>query len=378
MLMHVLLLGTVAVALHGQSGPSAERPEISARHWFNNPPYRLHDDRRVVLLFFRTERPGRELLHTVALLERVARRQDAVVIGLTPDSRARAQDFIEKQRVRFTIGAESRCARDFGVEEYPALRLIDARNRGSAATVDPAWLDQLAGEAPEPEPQDRDAWLGALRSGADADARRAAVRQLFEILPVEEFVALADELIAVESNPFVRGELRYRRALALGEDRTDDRQTRSAAAMRGFIQNPEDPQWAPVRKYLAERTPAPPIPMLLDDYLARIDSDAPAEVLTRRMIVERLLGASADRAGALEALRQIVSIDVDPSIRLVATMKLGELSPTGDFETAGLLDELARLEPNELRVRSMMEYVANLIRAGDEDASRVPRASAGP
>ncbi|HMQ14728.1 MAG TPA: hypothetical protein PKC49_02030 [Phycisphaerae bacterium] len=116
-----------------------------------------------------------------------------------------------------------------------------------------------------------------------------------------------------------------------------------------------------MRKYLAERTPAPPIPVLMDDYLARIDSGAPA-----------------DRAGALEALRQIVSIDADPSIRLVATMKLGELSPTGDFETAGLLDELARLEPNELRVRSMMEYVANLIRTGDEDANRVPRASAGP
>lgn len=334
-----------------------------------------------MLLFFRTERPGRELLRTVALLERVARRDDAVVIGLTPDSRARAQDFIEKHRVRFTIGAESRCARDFGVEEFPALRVIDPRDRGRAADVDPAWLDQFASDAPESEPQDQDAWLRVLRSGpagADADARRAAVRQLFEILSVEEFVAVADELIAAESNPFVRGELRHRRALALGEDRTDDRQARSAAAMRGFIQNPEDPQWAPVRQYLAGRTPAAPVPVLLDDYLARIDSDAPTEVLTRRMIVERLLGASADRAGALEALRQIVSIDADPSIRLVATMKLGELSPTGDFETAGLLDELARLEPNELRVRPMMEYVANLIRTGDEDANRVPHATAAP
>lgn len=198
------------------------------------------------------------------------------------------------------------------------------------------------------------------------------MRRLFESLPADAFIALADEHLPKEGNPFVRGELRFRRALAAGEPRSDQARTQAARALVEFNQQPSDPRWKPVQGYMAERSAQSPVPTLMEDYAARLESSATTDVLIRRLIVERLLSQSPDRLAALAGLRQIVTVDPDPSIRLVATIKLGELCTPGDYDTADLLDELALLEPNELRVRSMMEYVAQVLRTGEEDADRMP------
>ena len=64
---------------------------------------------------------------------------------------------------------------------------------------------------------------------------------------------------------------------------------------------------------------------------------------------------------------EIITVELDPSIRMIATMGLGEICASGDNEVADFLQEMAALEENITRVRPMMEYVSHIIRTGQED-----------
>ncbi|RMF83476.1 MAG: hypothetical protein D6744_04580, partial [Planctomycetota bacterium] len=99
--------------LVGMSAPvvAEDAMRLDARYWFNNPVFRLHDDRAVVLFLFEVRERDRSTLEAVRALNRVAARPDTVVIGLTPDGRQEVETFIRRHRVRFTVGAGSRNAR---------------------------------------------------------------------------------------------------------------------------------------------------------------------------------------------------------------------------------------------------------------------------
>lgn len=157
--------------------------DIVARHWFNNPEYRLHDERSVVLLFFRAERPDKELRRAVESLSRLARRKDFVVIGLTPDSRARAQWFVDEYKVRFTVGAESHSAGAFGIREMPQILLIEGKERDKVKPVEAALLEEMAAAAPESPPDDPESIARVLSNAANGSAQAAGGETAVRIAP---------------------------------------------------------------------------------------------------------------------------------------------------------------------------------------------------
>ncbi len=132
------LLSCLALVASPTPEPPA-RPEVHAKAWFNNPPFRLNDDRDVVLLFFSAKDPERSLTPIVRRLNQVCRRPDTVVLGLTADGRGEAQAFIKRYRVQFTIGASSRSPRDFKIAKTPAI--IRIKRKWSTARA--VWLTPM-------------------------------------------------------------------------------------------------------------------------------------------------------------------------------------------------------------------------------------------
>ena len=370
-LLIAALTALAAPALRAQDGPSvdATRQEIQAAHWFNNPPPRLNDDRTVVLLFFDDrELASREEPRWVHTLNRASLRRDMLVIGLTTASRRDTEDFIRRSGVRFPIGAGSRSARDFGVKRFPAVIIIDRREKSAAR---PVTIDELEHSLPPPDTAASEARLAELRrlleSDLDSTARSTAVRSLFQSLDRAVFVALVDQQLEVERDPWVRGNLRFHRDIALGADRDDDRFTPSATAAREFLRQGDDARWAPVREFQLGRGSRASADGIYGAYLARSGNE-PADVLIRRMATEELW-KSDDRQTARRHLIDIVQADPDASIRMIAAMALGDVCAVGDVEVAGLLDALAEIEPNVLRTRPMLEYVAYYLRTGQEEVA---------
>ena len=159
-----LLSGPPAVAA------KANAADIEARHWFHNPAYRLHDDRTVVLFFFTSDR---ETARWARRLEVVGQRPDAVVIGLTRDSKESVEEFIKRYRVRFTVGSGSRSAEAFGVRELPAVRLFRRGKDGiQEEKLDYGGLNALLENWPQSEDEassELSARMGA--EGADCERR---------------------------------------------------------------------------------------------------------------------------------------------------------------------------------------------------------------
>lgn len=383
--MYLVTCMTLACVLV-PAGPAPARagadvPEIRARHWFNNPVYRLHDNREVILFFFTSARreQAEASARIAAKLNRLAQRPDVVVIGLTPDSRLRARRFLERHRVRFTIGANSRSHRDFGIRRLPALVRIEPARHSTATLLPVAQLDALL---PPPEPKEQG--TAAVDTGAEvpaeqieelrrrvADAgappgvRKAAVRELADLLAPEEFVALAEERLALEEDPWVRGALRFYRDLANGTERYEYIPSPSTRCEREYNRDPQAPEWRAVRQFSA-RLETMSADELYQAYLAH-PTDSPTDLLIRRLAtIEMFRCTGADRPAARKALLQIVATEQDAGIRMYAAMSLSEVCSVGDDEAAGELEALAEVEPDLLMVRPMLEYVGQYLRTGLE------------
>ncbi len=356
----------------------ARSPELSAHYWFNNPVFRLHDDRAIVLWFFslKNQRPGAELERTILTLRRIAANPDVVVIGLTPDRRAAVQRLIRKYGIPFTIGAESRSYRDFGIRRLPALLRIDRRGGDRAEPIEIGDLTELA--------PDYQRWGSAdlaqlttpwqlralIESQAEGKLRRAGVGRLYEMSDPQEFAGWAAQWMPHEPDPWVRGALDLYRDRALGIERHDDELSPSAAALREYRANPDAPEWLPVRSFFATR------PNSVDELMQALKQhkgNSPVDLVMRRRVVDALMDVpQAQKPQARTALMQLLPGESDPSIRLLATMALGEICQPGDEEVAQLLEALAQEEANTWRVRPMMEYVSYYLRTGEEDARNMP------
>ncbi|MCG3125732.1 MAG: hypothetical protein CHACPFDD_00558 [Phycisphaerae bacterium] len=352
------------------SGPSrADKTEIQARDWFNNPVFRIHDDRRVLLFFFECADPkaGR----TAARLNKLVRRGDLVVIGLTADDADDAKRFIARHKVKFTVGARSRSAKQFGCERLPTLRLLTRGDDEPIREIDDARIAVLYESDTIYGPYGNEDISGLttadelrdfVQSAAEGNNRAAATWKLRRVSAPAEFQSFAAERLAEETDPWVRGVLRY---LLSNPSATEPDQPRSPSATYAvdYGGNPDDPKWSAVRSLrIGEASDS----AQLRDLYAKHSSDTPTDVLVRRQVVERM-GSIADRALAREQLLYAVRSDADPSIRMIAAMRLGELCQPGDVETADLLDEIGGAEREPLRVRPMVEYVAEYLRTGIED-----------
>lgn len=388
MFFPILIAGLMFGTAPGNgSGP----PEVEARWWINNPPYRLYDDRKVVLYFFNATDKRSDA--AVERLNRLAVRKDVVVIGLTSSGRRAAEAFAKRTRARMTIGAGSRSARAFGARDLPALLWIERRGAPAA----PVELPQLERVLPAPtdaasQPADwgdlNDEALrqrqseGLALDGLDADAlqdviesddsperRRTAVGKLWDAIGTartQEFVEFADAQLGAESDPWVRGQLRYYLARARGNPEPQWTQSPSNAALQEYTKNRESPAWGPVREFEAKLPSLSPS-ALLDEFRRHPNSDA-QDLLFRRLIVQRLGAPKQDdarRAASRAALLEIVENERDRSIRLHAVGGLASVCKTPDLEAASRLEALAEREPDLANLGPMMERTAQHLRRGD-------------
>lgn len=231
--------------------------ELHAKVWFNNPPFRIHDDRDVILFFF--EPNDRKSIEAARELQRFSRRvPEAVVIALTEAGRNEAQRFIERGKIRFTVGAESRSRAAYRVKELPALVRIVRRN-GKPVPED-VRVDDLPSVISSDLPSiqakierdrailDQVAAPADLRSYVESDAfvlwRADAVSRLFEADDTANFLRFAeDQLQRGVDSPTVRWRLEFYRRKALGEDVDGQIDAPSSQSWRLFLRESDQAQW---------------------------------------------------------------------------------------------------------------------------------------
>ncbi|MCG3126652.1 MAG: hypothetical protein CHACPFDD_01503 [Phycisphaerae bacterium] len=371
-----MLVTTILLAILAPNGGSAPL-ELEARHWFNNPVFRLNDDRRVFVVCFDCDKP--ESRSALRKLNRLARKPSVVVIGLTRDKREDCERFIRANRIAFTIGAESETVRQLKPRRLPAIYELDRAQRESEPNeidsldlIVPNW-DDIARQQIE----QMEEW--ELRAFVESDAlglnRCVGVERLWGLLGAdraEEFVQYLDSLIETEEHPWVRGRMRHLQWVAKGLIPLQDAPSESTAAFLEFRQNPDADEWRKVRDFKS-RMSAMPVTELLDTY-RRNAGPARAGALIRRLVTDQL-STAGDRAAARTALLEIVAADPDHSVRLHAAGGLAQVCEVGDTVVADVLESLAQSEPHVKNVRPAMEYASQYLRTGatiDEAAASKP------
>lgn len=369
----VALFVTMCAALPSDRA-AANEPSIYARHWFNNPIYRLNDDRRVVLFFFSTT--DRDSARWAAVLNRYARRKDTIIIGLTRDKREQAERFIRKHKVRFTIGAESRSARTFKIDKLPSLLLVEGRDR---SYVQPLQIDELDQLLPAWDPEDESIGIRSLDKGqlesllesrAEATRRRTALGLLWKqhgSNDPEAFVEYAQSQLAEARHPYVRAGLEYYIDVASGVPRNDKEASPSLGYWRDYLADRDGEDWKSVRDFEKKVHGAgtTSVKELLNDY-DRHWTETPADIVVRELAV-RHLNRSSDRVGARSALIHILKAgDPDAAIRRHAAWGFFRIAEVGDAEVIGLLSALAQTETNRYSNKPTMETVVRYLRTGQD------------
>lgn len=365
-----------------------QSPELQAVRWFNNPVFRLEDDRKVLLFFFDIDpnKDARETLRHVEQINVLTKQKDWVVIGLTSARPSEVESFIREHRVRFTVGAGSKSSRDYKVDRFPRLIVVD-RKSGKRETGEAAPgfsemdLEALTRMNRSAAPQASDFWpelskmdVAELRDYLESDAhgmdRAGAVGHLFEQMGNEEFVRYAEDRIKVETDPWARGKLRYYAEVARGVRADDDGPSPSARALTAMNEDPTNEIWAPIRAYEAlpeaERADADKVFSIYQSS----SGDSPVDSLIRRAATTDLWRrcASSHQPVVRKRLLQIAAADPDASIRMIACMALGKVCAVGDTEAADFLESLAEHEPETVRTKPMMEYVSHYLRTGQEES----------
>jgi len=365
------LLATYGLLLAVTLGTAPQDPEIrelEARHWFNNPVYRLHDDRDVLLWFFTTR--DRESHAIVPKLNRLQRRPDLVVIGITEDSRVDAERFIRQTRAGFTVGAGSPMLKRLDIRPSAQLYRLSRKEGGRISRVDVSNLDSLLPDwgpyGEEDISQLDEDWelVDFISSDALGQRRAEAVRKLFAYGDRAALIDLADRLLPEERNPWVRNALIYFKERAEGTREPQPEPAPSTIHYRVFSDKLDAPEWATAREYL-RRVESLSVTQLLSDYRNHL-TDQPNDVVIRRIIVDHLEHVQ-DRTAARSALLEMVAREPDYFIRLRLVGSFSTVCNVGDQEVADYLDALAETETNLLHVRPMMEYVAYVLRTGQED-----------
>ncbi len=354
--------------------------ELKARAWFQPASIRLPDERTYVLLFFTSLQP-REVAPLIAKLNKLHRRKDVVVVGLSPESEARVKKFIDQEKIRFTVGAGSPTYRDFKIKRFPQVLVVEpsrGEKRGERVFLDMESLDRRFRTAPEEQTMESggfesDSPVELLRRhalGDENDRERArAVGLLRKRLDATEFMQLCDEILEREYAPSLRGAVAYQKHLADPSiEQKEELFAPSVLGRKDLRANPEDPKWDPVYRYyegVADRSADD----LFDDYLARLTDDA-VDVQIRNSIPRYLerLGESdaAARPIARRHLMEMLTSEPDAAIRQRIVGALGILCSPGDFEAADFLEKRLQTETNVRLVRPMMEYHIRRLRTGEE------------
>lgn len=367
-----LLPGVLVVA---SGSEPAQKVELRARVWFNSPSIRVPDDRTYVLYFFSTV-GDRDLAEVVPRLNKLHRRRDVVVVGLTPEWPDRAAAFVKGRKVGFAVGAGSRAYRDFGIKEFPKLVVLWPQRGGrefSRESLELKALEERLEPLPEPDAFtsgafDENSPAEMLRrhvaEETDRSQRLRALSMLRRVLPAEDFLDFCDLLVRGDQDPFWHGKVLYQRQLADPQVvEKEPRLSPYSMASRACHENPDDPRWDPVREYMAgieERT----VQQLYQDYWDHLGDD-PVD-LNIRITIPHTMADLPDKAAARECLMQMFLAEPDFVIRQRIVGALSDACQPGDFEAADFLEEQLQIEENIRAVRPMLEYVIRYLRTGEE------------
>lgn len=386
--MKALILAMLAGAAVGQRDEDAGRVvgkeerrergglqcEISAGRWFNNPVFRLNDQRDVYLFFFD---PNEAASRMVGNLNRLHRASDeSVVVGLTRAEASEVESFIRRNRVRFTVGARSRDAERFGIKELPALRKV-VRVREGRLELEASGDELLEERDWGPYGQENvealektGELMSFIESGSHGVQRSAALFKLFRRMDASEFGSFASELLEVERDPWVRNAAQMLIDEANGVADDQPHIAASSEYERMYGADPNGSQWKKARAY-AGVIHGRSVEELAADYAANGTEEA-SEVLIRRWIVMNLEGRKPKEAVREALMRMLTMNEADHFTRLAMVCTLQETCEVGDVEAAELLERLAGTEPNRRHVRPAMEYAAHYLRTGEKDTRRFP------
>ncbi len=363
----------------------ADPVELRAETWLNHLSLRLPEDRTSVLYFFVTFQ--KEDVDTlVARLNKANKREDTVVIGLTPQGAETVEPYVEKHKIDFAVGARSSSYRDFKVKRFPQVVVIEPPRKGEPPEVVvlsdgsfDRWLgpiDEAVAEADGPS----DAEIGetmptdALRTVAHRSASRkelgAALGHLRTRLPIEEFTELCASLAQEHGgDPFLRAEVAYRQQQAdPSRVAKEPRFAPSVEAYHAYRSDPAAAKWEPVRDF-AEAMGDRAVEDLSRDYYAYL-GDSPGELLIRRKIISALGSRARDEPAVRDRLREdlkdMLLSESDFANRLRVAWTFADVCEPGDFETASFLEAQLATEPNVRHVRPALEYVVRYLRTGEE------------
>ncbi len=370
----VLLLAVLSAPSEARSAPG--RVELQAEAWFNSLSIRVPEDRTYVLFFFSTVQE-REAKPWIEKLNKINRREDTVVIGLSAESKERVSKYVEQQKVQFAVGAKSKAYKKFSIKQFPQVLVLSPKRRSgdiAPETIDLERLDRRFAPPAEVGPLtsgafDEDSPLDLLRRHAreDSEDKLRALGLLRKRIPPEEFMEFCDQLLEEEENFFRRGDVLFQRQLAdpsIPESEKEPLLPPSSEARRLSRENPDDAQWVPVRDYVEgadERTAE----QLFQDYLDH-PGDNPADVMIRRNIPD-YLARTPDKQRARELLMQMLPMEPDAATRMgIAFSFANEVCQPGDFEVADFLEQQLQTEKNVRTARPAMEYVIRYLRTGEE------------
>ncbi len=368
-----LLLGCVLTILTA----AKQKPiELQAGAWFNTGTIRVPDDRTYVLFFFTTFQE-REVKPFIGRLNKLHRRRDTIVVGLSPESEERVEKFIEKEKIRFTVGARSRTYKDFRIKRFPRVVVLERKRSGNR--VENIFVDLESPDSwfphhlPEDEPLEPGAFdekssVEILKRHAHEDSsyleQKRAVRLLRDRLTTDEFMGFCDEILEYEYRPALRGAIAYQKHLedpnAPVKEPLHPPSSRASQSLRG---SSDDPKWDRVHDYFL-RIDELPSEQLVEDFFDNMTDD-PGDLLIRRGI-PAALEKRTDKENVRSSLMQMLLAEPDSGVRLRVVGAFSEVCLPGDFEAADFLEEQLKTEKNIRGVRPMLEYTIRYLRTGEE------------
>lgn len=183
-----LLLGLMApvAGARAELPVGAPAPEIQAAEWLNvDEPLSLSrlNGLVVVLYFWVSFHEGGEqqigLVNAIENNRALGRRSGVAVIGLTDADRQRVEPMLAKEKVFFPVGVRCEAYKDYRIERFPSVVVVDARGKVAFAGV-PASAEEFVRKVQETlarTPPTRTHPLDAPAVHQKLDAARAALRQ---------------------------------------------------------------------------------------------------------------------------------------------------------------------------------------------------------
>ena len=375
-------VATLFLCIASAIGPGAsEATEVRASAWFNSPSIRIPDDRTYVLFFFTTFQK-KDVAPFINRLNRLDKRRDTVVVGLTPESKERVKSFIEKRKIRFAVGSGSRAYKDFRIKRFPRVVVLD--HKASSSRIVETFADLESFERWGPElPDDQTLDSGAftetsavelLKRHASKDPdhleQRRAVKILRGKLPAADFMLLCDELLA-KHDPADRmyGHVAYQRHLADPDAVVKEPLLAgSTLARREEREKSDDPRWVPLHDYFATVDDLA-AEQLFQDFFDRL-ADDPVNLQIRTEIPRRLEHIAHDypeqKTAIVEHLMAMLPVETNFANRSRIVGALLGICEPGDLEVAEFLEDRVAQETDIRVVQPMMEYTIRYLRTGEE------------